>query len=188
MTVFKLIHNTIYHLKTIITHKIYVMKYCFIAGLYWQGIIHDISKFSWTELSESILYYDGKISPVIRCKSDKGYSLGWLHHKGHNKHHYEYWTDDYDLGTRSIRVPFKYSLEMICDYLGAGKAYCGKNFTIKDEYNWWITKRDHYKLHPDNVAFIDAMFSEMLKTDSLDCLKKENAKRIWDSINGDIVY
>lgn len=79
------------HLKTVLTHKKYVMKYCFKAGLYWQGIVHDLSKFSPTEFWESVKYYQGTRSPIDACKEENGMSLAWLHHKGRNKHHYEYW-------------------------------------------------------------------------------------------------
>lgn len=83
--------NAVKHLKTIVTHKYYVGKYCFKAGLYVQGILHDLSKFSPTEFWESVQYFQGTRSPIDACKEENGYSNAWLHHKGHNKHHYEFW-------------------------------------------------------------------------------------------------
>ena len=84
------ISNIFKHINKILVHKFYVCKYCFECGLYWRGIKHDISKFSPTEFFESVKYYKGDKSPIIACKEDKGYSLAWQHHKGHNSHHYEY--------------------------------------------------------------------------------------------------
>lgn len=51
-----------------------------------------------------------------------------MHHKGRNKHHYEYWQDNFDNGGNPIEMPMKYKKEMLCDYLGAGRAYHGKSF------------------------------------------------------------
>ena len=66
------------HLKTITKHKIAVTKLCFRCGLYKQGLLHDLSKYSWVEFSAGARYYQGNRSPIDREKEVKGYSLGWL--------------------------------------------------------------------------------------------------------------
>ena len=81
------------HLKTITAHKIMVMRHCFAVGLYKQGLLHDLSKYSWTEFSMGAKYYQGNRSPNDAEREDKGYTSSWLHHKGRNKHHLEYWVD-----------------------------------------------------------------------------------------------
>lgn len=86
-----IIINAVKHFKTICIHKFYVAKYCFKAGLFTQGILHDLSKFSPTEFIESVKYYQKSGSPINACKKEKGVSMAWLHHKGVNKHHYEHW-------------------------------------------------------------------------------------------------
>lgn len=154
--------NTFNHLKTIIKHKYYVGKYCFMCGLYWQGITHDLSKFSPTEFWESVKYCTGKRSPIDKCKEVNGYSNAWFHHKGRNKHHWEYWVDNFESGMTFAKIPFKYALELICDYLGAGKAYNEKGFTIKDEYQWWIQQRNIKLFHPDTKLLIDIIMIDML--------------------------
>ena len=98
--------NAVKHFKKICTHKYWVTKYCFKMGLYYQGIMHDMSKFSLVEFGESLKYYQGTSSPIDACKKVNGYSLAWQHHKGRNPHHYEYWTDNYDKGTTAIKMPF----------------------------------------------------------------------------------
>ena len=108
-----LIKNTIGHFKTVIIHKYWVFKYAKQIGIPWQGLIHDLSKFSWTEFSESVKFYqEGKSSPIVAAKKAQGYSLAWQHHKGRNPHHYEHWTDKYDDGTIALKMPFKYALEL----------------------------------------------------------------------------
>ena len=76
------------HFKTITKHKFYVMKLCFRFGLYKQGLKHDLSKYSWTELVTSAKYYLGYKSPNSNERDTIGYSSAWLHHKGRNKHHW----------------------------------------------------------------------------------------------------
>lgn len=134
------LNNIWLHFKKICIHKFWVAYYCFKFGLYWQGITRDLSKFSPIEFWESVKYYQGTSSPINAAKEDKGYSLAWQHHKGRNPHHYEYWTDNYDKGTTCIRMPEKYLKELICDYLGAARAYLGKDFSYQKEYEWWIKK------------------------------------------------
>lgn len=169
------------HLKTVLKHKYYVAKYCFKAGLYWQGLVHDLSKFSPVEFFESVKYYQGTSSPIDACKKDKGFSNAWLHHKGQNKHHYEYWQDNFDRGTTHLEMPFKYALEMVCDYLGAGHAYSGKNFTLAGELKWWENKKSNpIAMHENTFAFVDEMMKTIAEENSLDAIRKERAIEIYN--------
>lgn len=147
------------HLKTILVHKRWVFCYACKLGIPWRGIKHDMSKFSPVEFWESVRYWDGKSSPIPRCKADKGYSLAWQHHKGRNSHHYEYWIDYLDQGGIPIKMPWKDLLELIADYLGAGRAYLGKEFTYQKELAWWERKRfdERPKIHKDTAYMISAM-------------------------------
>ena len=132
--------------------------YCCKFGIPLQGITHDLSKFSPTEFLESIKFYQGgKSSPIPAAKKAQGYSLAWQHHKGRNKHHYEYWTDNYDSGTTCIKMPYKYVLELVADYLAAGRTYRGKDFTFVDEYEWWMKCKDYRKIHEDTKQLITKM-------------------------------
>ena len=157
--------NTLAHFKKICVHKYWVAYYCFKVGLYWQGIMHDMSKFSWIEFWESVRYYQGTSSPINAAKADKGYSNAWQHHKGRNPHHYEYWTDNYDLGTTCIEMPYKYAVELICDWLGAAKAYLGNDFTYSGEYEWVKNKLHTAKIHTNTCKYIDAVFSMLAKAE-----------------------
>ena len=105
------------HFKTITIHKWLVMKNCFRIGLYRQGLLHDLSKYSWTEFSIGVRYYQGTRSPNAAEREEKGYSEAWLHHKGRNRHHFEYWMDvrpgHWEEGLLGVKMPLRYVMEMI---------------------------------------------------------------------------
>ena len=169
--------NIFRHLHLVNKHRFYVFKNCVKAGIIWQGLTHDLSKYSPTEFFESVQYFNGEISPIDVCKREKGYSNAWLHHKGRNKHHYEYWQDNFDKGGTPLKMPYKYALEMVCDYLGAGQAYYGvkrlnKTF-YKDEYAWWkIKKSNPLAMNLHTKLFIELMLSTMAKEGNNDCLRQ----------------
>lgn len=85
--------KAIRHFQTITKHKIYVMRECFRVGLYRQGLLHDLSKYSWTEFRIGCRYLPGNTNPEQCRAGRKRIFIAWLHHKGRNKHHYEYWID-----------------------------------------------------------------------------------------------
>lgn len=156
------------HFKTVCVHKYYVFKYCRAAGIPWRGIKHDLSKFHPIEFFESVKYYQGTSSPIDACKKDKGYSKAWLHHKGRNSHHYEYWQDNFDKGGEALQMPFNDALEMLCDYLGAGHAYMKKDFTYLGELKWWLNKNQHsLAMHPQTRLFISDMLYILAQAENL---------------------
>ena len=169
------------HFKKICKHKYYVGKYCFIAGLPLRGITHDLSKFSPTEFIESIKYYQGDRSPIDAYKEVNGYSKAWLHHKGRNSHHYEYYQDNFDKGGEALKMPFKDACELICDYLGAGQAYMGKDFSFQKEYQWWLNKKSKgIAMHPQTLRFVDYVLFYLKTYNDTRILKKKHLKRIYN--------
>ena len=155
------------HLKTVLTHKKWVAYYCFKCGLYWRGIKHDISKFNPIEFYESIRYYTGTRSPIEACKEVNGVSYAWMHHKGRNSHHYEYWVDYLDKGGIPVIMPFMDSVEFICDSLGAARAYMGKDFTMLKELKWWVNKLDsNPKMHVKSKYFYTIIFYKLAKNEN----------------------
>ena len=119
---------------TVGKHRALVRKHCFKLGLYWQGLTHDLSKYSPTEFWTGVKYYQGDKSPnFIERKANNGYSYAWLHHKGRNKHHLEYWID-YDLSDGAtmmgLEMPPRYLAEMFCDRVAASKTYRGSAYII----------------------------------------------------------
>lgn len=160
------------HLKTVMTHRKWVRHYCFKAGMYWQGLTHDLSKYNPTEFLESVKYYQGNRSPIDACKEDKGFSQAWFHHKSHNKHHREFWTDNYDKGTSCIPMPKQYAKEMLCDFLGAGRAYSRERFTYQDEWFWWLNQLNrNICIHPMTAYFItDVLYGLNKYTEDADII------------------
>ena len=146
------------HLKTVTKHRFIVFKLCAKCGLVWRGLVHDLSKFSPTEFWESVRYYDGTRSPITKCREKNGYSLAWLHHKGRNKHHWEYWFDSEN--KTQINIPYKYAVESICDRVAASKTYCGKNFSTEYVYNYWAkTPKDI--LNQNMIDFFEKVFADL---------------------------
>lgn len=132
------------------------MIHCFKAGIFWHGLTHDLSKFSPTEFIPGVLYFQGNRSPNEREREVNGYSKAWIHHKGRNRHHFEYWTD-YNPKTRRlepVEMPNDYIIEMFCDRLAASKTYNGKNYTdsspleyfMRGKTNRFIEKKTARKL------------------------------------------
>ena len=123
--------NAVHHFRTINRHKREVMKNCFRVGLYKQGLLHDLSKYSWTEFKTGVKYYQGYRSPNTAERLETGLCEAWLHHKGRNKHHFEYWVD-YDTKKKATmvgcRMPYRYVAEMFCDRVAASKVYKGADY------------------------------------------------------------
>ena len=148
------------HFKTITSHKFLVMKYCFKVGLYKQGFLHDLSKYSPTEFMVGAKYYQGTRSPNNAEREATGVSTSWLHHKGRNKHHFEYWVD-YGIGAEHVLagmpMPRKYIAEMIMDRIAASKIYEGKSYTQHSPLEYYEKGKDSYMIHPETRALLEYM-------------------------------
>ena len=139
------------HFKTITYHKWLVLKGCFRVGLYWQGLTHDLSKYSPTEFRAGAKYYQGTRSPNTAEREDKGYSEAWMHHKGRNRHHYEYWTD-ISRETRnyeSKEMPRKYLVEMVMDRRAACMVYQGEKYHDGAALDYFERSMERERMHPN---------------------------------------
>lgn len=155
------------HFVTITKHKWYVMMACFKAGLYWQGIMHDLSKYSITEFFTSARYFQGNSSPIDREKVEKGYSLAWQNHKAMNKHHWQYWTDFEQGKLIVLLMPPKYLIEMLCDWVGAGKAYNNSDWTIDTFKTWYKNNKDKMVLHKLTRNYIELVIAHAKSEEDL---------------------
>ena len=160
--------KTMRHLQTVVKHRHYVNYFCRKAGIPWQGLTHDLSKFNPIEFCEGVKYYSGIMSPIDKCKQKQGYSDAWFHHRGRNKHHWEYWVDSLSKDGIPVEMPYRYAVEMLCDWAGAGLAYT-KFTNMKDaarnEIGWWNQKKDHMKLAPNTRKFVETVFSLLKEYD-----------------------
>lgn len=138
------------HFKTITHHRWLVRQGCFRVGLYWRGLVHDLSKYSPTEFRSGAKYYQGTRSPNSAERDDRGYSLAWMHHKGRNKHHYEYWTDiSKETGQyESVPMPRVYLVEMVMDRRAACMTYQGDAYTDASAWEYFARSRERRLMHP----------------------------------------
>ena len=153
------------HFITITKHRNKVIFYCFRAGIGFQGLFHDLSKYSPVEFLEGVKYFEGDRSPNEKARETYGFSKAWIHHKGRNKHHFEYWTD-YSLETgkvEPVKMPYNYVIEMFCDRLAASKIYADKDY--KDDFPllYYNRKKDNKRIHPDSAMLIEYLLN-MLAT------------------------
>ena len=144
------------HFKTITHHRHLVMGYCFKLGLYKQGLLHDLSKYAPVEFLVGCRYYQGDRSPNNAEREATGVSMAWLHHKGRNKHHFEYWNDYNPKEKRvmPVKMPARYLAEMFCDRLAASKVYAGDQYQQDRSLRYFQNSnaRKRGMLHPETEA------------------------------------
>lgn len=175
-----LLINTVKHFIVITHHKWVVLKLCIKAGILWRGLVHDLSKYSPTEFVNSVKYFNqGKRSPIQLEKQERGYSKVWLHHKGRNKHHPEYWYD-YNSPKQLPIMPFKYACEMICDQLAAGIVYQGKDWTKEYQLNYWKKVKETFLLNEKLKKFEDIILEQVAKEGINKAITKENLQRCYN--------
>lgn len=154
------------HFKTITYHRWLVRQGCFRVGLYWQGLVHDLSKYSPTEFLVGARYYQGNRSPNGAEREAKGYSEAWMHHKGRNRHHYEYWTD-MNLQTREyapVVIPRKYLVEMVMDRRAACIVYEGKKYTPGSPLTYLLKSREKDLMHPETRRQLEYILTMLRDT------------------------
>ena len=153
--------KAISHFITITRHRHKVITHCFKAGIGWQGLFHDLSKYTFSEFIPGAKYYQGSRSPNERERELYGYSLAWLHHKGRNKHHFEYWTD-YNPKKRQVEpvpMPIKYVVEMFCDRVAASKIYQGENYTDAHPLQYFLKGKDTRLIHKDTSDLLEKLLT-----------------------------
>ena len=171
--------NFFKHLHLINKHKWYVFKLCVKAGIPFRGLVHDLSKYSPTEFFESVKYYNGEHSPIVEAKKDYGYSKAWLHHKGRNKHHFDYWID---IGApdKTPVIPYKYTVEMICDTLAAGMAYQGKKWYPSYQLEYYEKRKDKAYINEQIKKVLEETYKQVATNGINKTINKKNLKKIYN--------
>ncbi len=149
-----LAQRTFGHFKTITTHKIKVCQLCFRLGLYYQGLAHDLSKYSPIEFGSGVKYYQGYRSPIDAQRELAGTPYGWLNHKGRNKHHWEYWMDNTRGGLTPVVMPKRYVLEMFCDRIAASKIYLKGNYSDRSALDYFNNGAAYVAMHLSTAAYL----------------------------------
>lgn len=151
------IFNAIGHFTTITKHRHTVIRHAAKAGILWQGLRHDLSKYSPTEFIQGVFNYSGTCSPNEFERRKKGYSEAWLHHKGRNKHHFEYWVDYNPQEKRvlPVKMPIRYVAEMFCDRVAASKIYQGENYTDEFPYEYFVRGKAKREIHQETSDLLE---------------------------------
>ena len=100
----------------------------------------------------------------------------WLHHKGRNKHHYEFW---YDLNkeTKSfeqVEMPFNYLLESVCDRVAASRIYHKNNYKDKDSYDFLVNGLSKYVMHPNTYRDLQYLLKYIAENGEKEAFKYFN--------------
>ncbi len=175
--------HVIKHFLTVSRHRRAVRRNCFKVGLYRQGLTHDLSKYSPSEFWAGARYFQGNRSPQAREREVLGYSAAWLHHKGRNKHHFEYWTDFSDGKKVYVEMPARYFAEMICDRIAASKIYKKKDYGDGYPLEYFETRTDKQGMNEktcDDLRYFLTMLKEHGEKYTFSQLKKfvkDNKKR-----------
>lgn len=150
--------HLIKHFCTITKHRHKVICHCYKCGIFWQGLRHDLSKYSPTEFFAGAKYYLGDRSPTEAERRAIGYSKAWMHHKGRNRHHFEYWTD-YNNATHKlepVEMPLDFVKEMFCDRVAAGKIYLGDGYTNNNPIEYFERGNAKKSMHPNTAKLLES--------------------------------
>ena len=159
------LQGAILHFKTITKHRHKVIENCAKAGILFQGLFHDLSKYTPEEFLPGAEFCTGTRSPNEGEREKYGYSKAWMHHKGRNRHHFEYWTD-YDPVTRvmsPVKMPLRYVVEMFCDRLAASKIYKGENYTDSCPLEYFLKGKKMRKIHPETSRLLGKLLRMLVE-------------------------
>ena len=167
------------HLRTVSRHRRMVRKLCFKFGLYWQGLTHDLSKYSPTEFWNGVKFYTGTKSPHVGEREKYGYSKAWIHHHNKNKHHAEYWHDIDKTGRETtISMPERYFIEMLCDRIAASMIYLGDQYTDNAPWEYYCTHKDENQFSLHTRAMLERVLMRLSHI-GLDALIKEGIWKLY---------
>ena len=172
------IKNFLKHLHRINTHKYIVLKLCIKAGIPFRGLMHDISKYSFIEFSEGVKYYNEERSPISECKRENGYSKAWLHHKGRNKHHFEYWYD-FASKDKTIIMPYSYTIEMICDTLAASIVYNKEQWKRTTPLEYFNSRKDKEYMNERIRLILEEVYISVANEGIDKTINKKKLKEIY---------
>lgn len=177
--------RTFKHFDLITRHKWEVFKLACRAGIPWRGFMHDWSKYSPTEFWESVKFYNGRRSPITLARRMQGYSKAWLHHRGRNKHHPEYWYDPAGGKIHSTPViPYKYVVEMICDNLAAAKIYNGKRWRKDSSLKYWLKRKEDCPLNEKTKAMLTETYTQVSINGIEKTINRANLKKLYKKYCG----
>lgn len=149
------------YLWYLIKHKWFVMIECFKHGLFWRGLVHDLSKFRPSEFFPYARHFFGpNRGKRLRDATgyyeptdtgDRAFDFAWFLHQKRNDHHWQYWTAPKDArGVKIFEMPRKAVLEMLCDWRGAERAQGTPNTRV-----WYEKNGRKIRLHEKTRSWIE---------------------------------
>lgn len=177
-----LIKNFFGHLTTVLKHRHMVMRHCFRAGIPLRGLLHDLSKFSPSEFIPGVIYFQGNRSPNEAEREQGGFSRAWMHHKGRNRHHFEYWTD-YSPKTglmEPVRMPDVFVYEMFCDRVAASKIYLKESYSDRCPLEYFLRAKPRRKIESSTsyrLEFLLTLLAEKGEDAAFDFIRRR--KKPW---------
>ena len=172
--------NIFRHLALVTRHRHAVFINCIKCGIPVRGLLHDLSKFSPTEFFESARYYQGNRSPISACRRTTGVSRAWLHHKGRNRHHIEYWQDD-DAEKHPL-MPYEFAVECVCDKIAATKTYLREAYNNEMPMVHWRTYGSKVRGNERTLAFVERVFTDLSAHGEKFVLNKKYMKRTYAEV------
>ena len=160
-----------YLFKYLVRHKWFVLQECWKRGLYWQGVVHDMSKFLPSEFPQYARFFYGKDSKQESRASryqninhaHRYFQRAWQRHLMRNGHHWQNWISIQDVGlTVILEMPQRYVVEMVCDWIGAGRAqgYYVPKEPMREVGNWYHKNKDKTVLHPETRKAVVKILGE----------------------------
>lgn len=138
-------------------HKYYVARECFKRGLYWRGVVHDLTKLRPDEwLPYANFFYSDEQTKEVK----DAFFIAWLKHLNRNSHHWNHWVVQSDGGvTKVFEMPEKDRIEMLCDWLGV-QAALGKN----DLPRWYAERESTMLLGPKTKSWLKRELKQLATT------------------------
>jgi hypothetical protein len=164
------------YLSYIIRHKWFVFIACCRFGIPFRGLTHDLSKLlpsEWLPYCQyfyggphqaydtfpSWLKYEFDCWKYSKEHVEQEFDQAWLFHQHRNNHHWQYWLLKNDDGSLvALQMPNKYVTEMVCDWVGAGRAITGK-YEVKE---WWQKNQDKMILHSSTFKRVQHLINNMM--------------------------
>jgi len=143
-------------------HKWFVMCECFRIGLVWRGLKHDWDKFTVSSFLAYARFFGkapvrdetGYYKPTNT--GDVDFERAWFRHTRIHDHHWQHWVLSTEDGEEVFKMIENAINEMICDWIGAGKAQ-----GALDTLAWWNKNKSKMKFHKDTYNLIEKKLSEI---------------------------
>lgn len=155
----------IQYLRYLVRHIWFVRQECWRHGLLAQGLFHDLSKWRPDEFVPYARFFyakprrdaTGYYKPTDT--GDAAFDFAWLLHQKRNPHHWQWWLlPEDDGGVKVLAMPHRFRLEMVCDWVGAGKAqgfFSPPDDPYRETRAWYIKNKDKMQLHPDTRRWVE---------------------------------